>query len=171
MNRSIFLTLLLAAGAAHAQGVPHGPAQPPGPEGRLSPEALATAPDLNAQQQIEVRKILLQRRDAHDALRAKERAEREAAMTRSRSEHERIDDESSARLRKLLGDDGYRNLAQWLLPPGREGGPGRPRGPGMPGVPHPPLPAAPPTLGANDPAAPATPAPDADDDDAQARVR
>ena len=76
-----------------------------------------------------------------------------------------------ARLRKLLGDDGYRNLAQWLLPPGREGGPGRPHGPGMPGVPHPSVPAAPPTLGANDPAAPATPAPDADDDDAQARVR
>ena len=136
MPRTLLLASLLAVGAAHAQPVPPGRPQPmpPGPAGTLSPEALATVPDLTPAQQVEVRKLLLQRRDAHDAARAKELAEREALMTRSRAEHERIDDDTGARLRKLLGDEGYRNLARWLLPPGREGG-GRPR------VPHGPAPA------------------------------
>jgi len=130
---------LLAVGAAHAQHVPPSqPGVPPMPApplaaGVLSPELLATIPDLTPAQQTEVRKILLQRRDAHDAARAKERAEREAQMTRSRAEHERIDDESGARLRKLLGEDGYRNLARWLLPPRRGAGPGMLRGPRGPG--------------------------------------
>jgi len=169
MLRKILFTALLAAGTAQAQHAPPGVAgaPPPGPQGPLSPEALATVPDLNAAQQIEVRKILLQRRDAHDTLRAKELAEREAARARSRTEHERIDDESSARLRKLLGDDGYRNLAQWLLPRGREAGPGRPHAPGGPRGPGS-LP-EPPTVGAVDPAA-AAPIEPADVEE-QARVR
>jgi hypothetical protein len=114
----LLLAVLLAAGAAEAQPAPHGPpGPPPGPPGTPSPEALASVPDLDAAKQVEVRKLLIQRRDAHDALRAKEDADREAMQARYRAEHERIDDDSSARLRKLLGDDGYRALAEWLVGP------------------------------------------------------
>jgi hypothetical protein len=117
MTRALLLAVLFAAGAAEAQPAPHGPPgpPPPGAPGAPSPEALASAPDLDAAKQVEVRKLLIQRRDAHDALRAKEDADREAMKTRYRAEHERIDDDSSARLRKLLGDDGYRALATWLI--------------------------------------------------------
>jgi hypothetical protein len=134
MSRTLLLVLLFAAGATQAQPGPAGAPRPPGQPGPLSPEALASVPDLSAAQQVEVRKILVQRRDAHDAVRAKEAAEREAQRTRARSEHERIDDESSARLRKLLGEDAYRNLAQWLMPARVGGGPGRARS----DAPHPP---------------------------------
>ncbi|HEX5122875.1 MAG TPA: hypothetical protein VFV97_06480 [Rhodanobacteraceae bacterium] len=169
MIRPLLITLLLAAGAAEAQQMPPGPpGPPPHPQGGApSPEALASIPDLDAAKQIEVRKILIQRRDAHDALRAKEDAEREAARTRYRAEHERIDDESSARLRKLLGDDGYRTLSAWLVSPRggmRPGGPGpdRPRG-------GPPRPGA--ATRFNDPALPLPPDPDHDGGDSPARLR
>ena len=112
MKRTLLLAVLLAAGVAEAQPAPHGPpGPPPGPPGAPSPEALANVPDLDASKQIEVRKLLIQRRDAHDALRAKEDAERDATKARYRAEHERIDDDSSTRLRKLLGDDGFRRYA------------------------------------------------------------
>jgi len=116
------------------------------------PEARSSA-DL----QTEVRRILIQRRDAHDALRAKEDAEREAARARYRAEHERIDDDSSTKLRKLLGEDGYRALAQWLVAP-RGKGPERPRGP------HP-------GTRSNDPAAALPFGPDPDEPEPQSRVR
>ena len=163
MIRTVLITLMLAAAAAQAQPAPHGaPGTPPRAQaGAPSPEALATVPGINATQQVEVRRVLLQRRDAHDALRAKENGEREALATRYRSEHERIDDDTSAHLRKLLGDDGYRNLAAWMAPQRRDGGPGL--------APKSRLPVPP--LGANDPAAPAPLGPDPDDADAQARVR
>ena len=163
MIRKILFTALLAAGAAQAQPLPRGLAgAPPPPPGTPSPEALASVPGLDATQQIEVRRILLQRRDAHDALHAKEMADREAQMTRSRAEHERIDDDSSARLRKLLGEDGYRNFAEWLVSPGREAGP-----------PHPPMRAAhgpASSVGSIDPPPSAPLAPDTGDADQQARV-
>ena len=124
MNRILLITVLFAAGVARAQPVPRNAPPPPG-GGPISPEALATVPDLSAAQQIEVRKILIQRRDAHDTVRAKERAERDTQMARVRAEDERIDDASSAQLRKLLGDDGYRALAQWLAQPPPPRGPGR----------------------------------------------
>jgi hypothetical protein len=123
----LLLAVLLAAGAAEAQPAPHAPpGPPPGPPGTPSPEALASVPDLDAAKQVEVRKLLIQRRDAHDALRAKEDADREAMQARYRAEHERIDDDSSARLRKLLGDDGYRALAEWLVRPRGMTGPDGP---------------------------------------------
>lgn len=158
MIRTLLITVLLAAGTAEAQGLPPGLPGPPPPQGAPSPEALATVPDLDAAKQIEARRILIQRRDAHDTLRAKEDAEREAARARYRAEHERIDDESSAKLRKLLGEDAYRALAAWLVAP-RGIGPEQPRGP------HP---------GArfNDhPAAAAPLGPDPDGGEPQARVR
>jgi hypothetical protein len=124
-------------------------------------------PDLDASKQVEVRKLLIQRRDAHDALRAKEDAERDATRTRYRAEHERIDDDSSARLRKLLGDDGYRALAGWLVGP--HGG----MGPGAPGPDHPRFDRRPrgPASGFNDPAHSLPPDPDHDGADSEARVR
>jgi hypothetical protein len=144
MIRNTLLTLLLGAGAAQAQPMPPpgGPHGGPSPHGAPSPEALATVPGLDAAQQVEVRRILLERRDAHDGLRAKEDAERMALQTRYRAEHEKIDDDASARLRKLLGDEGYRNLAAWLAPdrhgPGTMHPPGPPtdesRAPGAPRV-------------------------------------
>jgi hypothetical protein len=168
MTRTLLFAVLLAASAAKAQPVPHGPpGPPPGAPGAPSPEALASVPDLDAAKQVEVRKLLIQRRDAHDALRAKEDAEREAMKTRYRAEHERIDDDSSARLRKLLGDDGYRALAAWLVGPRGGMGPGGPGpdrlrgGPRLPG----------PGTSFNDPALPLPPDPDHDGADSQARVR
>lgn len=156
MIRTLLITVLLATGAAQAQPMPPGPPGPP-PSGAPSPEALATVPDLDAAKQAEVRRILIQRRDAHDALRTKEDAERDAARARYRAEHERIDDESSTKLRKLLGEDGYRALAAWLVAP-RGIGPERARGP------HP-------GARSNDPAAAAPIGPDPDGDDSQSRVR
>jgi hypothetical protein len=136
MLRTILLITTLAAGIAQASAHPgdSGPPGPPPPHGGApSPEALATVPGLDAAQQTEVRKLLLQRRDAHEALRTKEDAERDAMKTRYRTEHERIDDESAAKLRKLLGDDGYRNLAGWLMSRGPDGGPRGMRPPGPDG--------------------------------------
>jgi hypothetical protein len=98
--------------AACAQAPMGGSPRPPGPP---SPEALATVPNLTATQQTELRKILIERRDAHEAIEAKSRAEHEAVAKKDRGEHERIDEQSADRLRKLLGDDGFRQFAQWRL--------------------------------------------------------
>jgi len=88
----------------------------------LPAEVLATVPDLSAVQQTELRKILLQRRDADEATQQKFRAQFEALHVQERNEHERIEAQSSEQLRKLLGDEGYRHFAEWRLshrgPPG-----------------------------------------------------
>jgi len=117
-------------------------------------EELATVPGASAAQQAEIRKILLQRRDAQENLRESMRAQFDALHTKERSEHERIDDQASAQLRKLLGDDGYRAYAEWTLahrgPPhgmGPHPGPGGPDGhfgPGMGARPERGAPALPP---------------------------
>lgn len=167
MKQTLLLAVLLAAGVAQAEPAPHGPpGPPPGPSGAPSPEALARIPDLDATKQVEVRKLLIQRRDAHDALRGKEDAERDAMKARYRAEHERIDDDSSTRLRKLLGDDGYRSLAAWLV--GLRGGFG-PGGPG-PDRAHDRRPPGPATS-FNDPASSLPPDPDHDGADSEVRVR
>lgn len=139
--KHVLATLILSAIgiAAAAQSMP-GPPGPHGPpmSGPLSPEALATIPDLTAAQQAELRKLLVERRDAHEAAAAKSRVERDALAKKDRAEHERIDDDSATRIRKLLGDDGYRRFAEWELAhhgpmhgPGgaRRGGPGPGSGP------------------------------------------
>jgi len=88
----------------------------------LPAEVLATVPDLSAAQQAELRKILLQRRDADEATQQKFRAQFDALRLQERNEHERIEAQSSEQLRKLLGDEGYRHFAEWRLshrgPPG-----------------------------------------------------
>ena len=169
MKRTLLFAVLLAAGVAEAQPAPHGPpGAPPGPpRGAPSPEALASVPDLDAAKQVEVRKLLIQRRDAHDALRVKEDAERDATKARYRAEHERIDDESSARLRKLLGDDGYRALSAWLVGPRGGIGPGAPGPDRSRDGRRPPGPAT----GFNDPAPPLPPEPDHEGADGAARLR
>jgi|GEM_PF-1017998 len=154
-NRSRPLRAVLAAAlfgglVANAVAEPPGGHGPPGPPPVPSAEALATIPALSPAQQIELRKILLERRDAHEALHDKSRAAMEAQMSKDRAEHERIDEQGSERLRKLLGEDGFRSYAQWELGhrpgPGRgdEAGPRGPRpgGPGGRGEGMPPRPAA-----------------------------
>jgi hypothetical protein len=130
MKRAIAILILWSATlAAAAQPPPAG--APPHPPGPSSPEALATIPDLTAMQQTELRKILLDRRDAHEAVESKSRAEHDALAKKDRSEHERIDEAGAERLRKLLGDDGFRQFAQWQFahhPGGGEPGAG-PQGP------------------------------------------
>jgi hypothetical protein len=132
--KKLMLSMLLmsacAAFDASAQPMMPGPPPPPG-GGVPSAEMLATVPGLTAAQQVEVRKILLQRRDAMDASQSKSRADFEALRKRDRDEHERIDAQFSDQLRKTLGDDGYRSYAQWSLMHGGPGGPGQhvPRGP------------------------------------------
>jgi hypothetical protein len=110
---------------------------------------LATVPGLSSEQQLGLRKIFQQRRDAEEALFSKQHAEFEVLRVKGRSEHERIDDSTDASLRKLLGDEGYRKFAEWqvgeragprgsALPPrhgpgNAPGGAGGPRlGPGSP---------------------------------------
>ena len=120
--------LVLLALAFSLNGAAQSPPPPPPPSGiggigMVPPaEVLATVPDLNAAQQSELRKILLQRRDADEAAQQKFRAQFEALHVQERNEHERIEAQSSEQLRKLLGDEGYRHFAEWRLshrgPPG-----------------------------------------------------
>lgn len=110
---ALLTTMLAASASAGAQPLPHGEG-PPRERPEVPPgEALAAIPGLDAAQQVELRKILRERRDALEALREKSRAAFEAQRRRERDEAERIDDESSGRVRKLLGDDGYRRYAEW----------------------------------------------------------
>ncbi len=125
MKKILVTTLLLAvAGTALAQ---RGPPMIP------SPLELATIPGLNSEQQSGLRKILVQRRDAEEALFSKQHAEFDALRAKTRNERERIDENSAASLRQLLGDEGYRKFAEWQLArrTGRRGpGFAPPRGPG-----------------------------------------
>lgn len=137
------LTSLLLLGTAVAASAQMGPPVP-------SPLALAAIPGLSSDQQIGVRKVLLQHRDAIEALASKERAEFDALRQRARAERERADDATDASLRKLLGDEGYRKFAEWHSAQHGPHGPGLgmpfARGehgphPGMRDGAHPPMPA------------------------------
>lgn len=122
MSRPIFRIALAflatAACAAHAQ-----PGPPPG--GVPPRAALALVPGFDAAQVKDVQRIESERRDAHDQL-----------AIRQRGEHARIDDEADDRLRKRLGDEGWRKYLEWKLQAGgprgmRHGGPAgaaRPKG-------------------------------------------
>jgi hypothetical protein len=161
MKRHVQLILLAASFCATSAFGQQPPPMPPGPPGDGVPpaEVLATAPGLTAAQQAEVRRILIQRRDADEAARDRTRAQMEALRKQDRTEHERIDTQASDQLRKLLGDDGYRRFAEWNLahrgPPGGPGagphgpmpprggkpqgdGPAHPGGPGQDAPPQPP---------------------------------
>lgn len=111
IKHALIALALLGAAAARAQ------LPPPPPRGDMVPPAqlLATAPGLSAAQQVEVRRILLQRRDGDEQIRQKARTEIEALHARERAEHEKVEAQASDALRKLLGDDGYRRFAEWQL--------------------------------------------------------
>ncbi|HNR23581.1 MAG TPA: hypothetical protein PKL49_11235 [Steroidobacteraceae bacterium] len=108
MFRLLFAALAVIATSAQAQ-----PGQRPG----VAP--LALAPGFDAATAKDVRRIEAERRDAHDQL-----------AIRQRAEHARIDEEADDKLRKRLGDDGWRKYLEWraqAMPPrGARGG----RGPG-----------------------------------------
>lgn len=144
----------LVATAAHAQSIPPGP---PGPSPTPRLEELATISGLSAAQQVEVHKILIERRDAHEALATKQRAELDALRTKGRNEHERIDEQSAERLRKQLGEEAYGRFAAWQI--------GHHRGIARDGGPHSPLPSRPERMDGrphDDAKRPAPASPDAD---------
>jgi Spy/CpxP family protein refolding chaperone len=124
--RTLLLVLVSAALAGSVQAQPLGDASPPHPGGGVPPlEAFATIPSLSAAQQTQLRALLLERRDARDAVREKSHEAMDAQRKHDRAEFERIDAQSSERVRKLLGDDGYRAYSEWQLahkgPRGPEG--------------------------------------------------
>ncbi len=127
---SLIAALLATSFGAGAAAQPTPP--PPGAPGVPPAEVLATVPGLTSAQQAELRKILVQRRDAQEAAQARLRAEFDALRVKERNERERIDEQSGEQLRKLLGDDGYRKYAEWNLahrgPPGGDRGPRPPMG-------------------------------------------
>ncbi len=108
----IALTILLAIAGSAAE------AQPRPPGGPAPFEQLATVRGLSVAQQQEIRRAESERRDAHDTLRIKQRAE-----------HERIDEQTEQRLRKALGDEGYTRYVEWKAKPHGGPMPGRARGP------------------------------------------
>lgn len=126
---AVALTVTAAAGVALATAPdgPRGPMAGPHGPGMPSAEVLATIDGLSASQQADLRKILREQRDAEDALRTRLRSDREALDQRERSEHERIEDQTTQKLRSALGDEGYRAYALWTTQRGPGPGP-RPRG-------------------------------------------
>ena len=139
MRKLILSAALMSAFAAcnvSAQPMMPGPPPPPG-GGAPSAEMLATT-DLTTAQQADVRRILVQKRDALDAAESKLRAQAEALHKQMRDEHERIDAQTSDQLRKALGDDAYKRYAEWSLrhEHGPMGGPDGARGPGGMHGPH-----------------------------------
>ncbi len=110
MNPIRLLPLAFLAVSALAAARPFGPPD----AGRVpSPEALATLPGLGAAQQAELRRILLERRDQIEGVMDKAHAELQAQHKRLRAERERIDEQTAEKLRKALGEDGYRAYAEW----------------------------------------------------------
>lgn len=107
---AVLCSLFAASGYARPP-VPPGP-PPPMPS---SSESLATIPGVSSAQQIQLRKILIERRDAMEAAHTKARDEFEAAHRRERDQLDQIDAHSADQLRKLLGDDGYRRFAEWEM--------------------------------------------------------
>lgn len=135
MKRLILAAALFAAFAAVDAGAqPMGPPGPPPGVHVPSAEMLATS-DLTTAQQAEVRRILLQQRDALDTAASKMHAQMEALHKQMRDEHERIEAQTSDQLRKSLGDDAYKKYAEWALrhAPGPMEGLHGPGGPGMHG--------------------------------------
>jgi Spy/CpxP family protein refolding chaperone len=116
MKKLILATALLTAMAAFDAGAQAmGP--PPGhphDEHVPSAELLATS-DLTPAQQADVRRILLQKRDAFDAAESKLHAQFEALHKQMRDEHERIEAQTSDQLRKALGEDAYKRYAEWSV--------------------------------------------------------
>jgi Spy/CpxP family protein refolding chaperone len=139
MRKLILSAALMSAFAAcNLSAQPMMPGLPPPPGGGApSAEMLATT-DLTTAQQADVRRILMQKRDALDAAEGKLRAQAEALHKQMRDEHERIDAQTSDQLRKELGDDAYKRYAEWSLrhEHGPMGGPEGPRGPGGMHGPH-----------------------------------
>ena len=143
-RRGALALLLASACAVEAQAAPP-PHEPPGPPPTPSMEELATVPALSTEQQVQLHKILAERRDAHEAIAKRSRGLLDAQRDKDRGEHERIDEQSSERVRKLLGEEGFRHYAEWQLAhrgrgrggphaPGEPSGPaGRPRGAPLPG--------------------------------------
>jgi hypothetical protein len=86
--------------------------------GPNSYEMLATLPGSTVEQQEAIHRIEGERRTAYTDLFAKQRAERE-----------RIDAQTSQKLRKALGEEGYRKYAEWKLAHGRGHGRHHDRGP------------------------------------------
>jgi len=110
MNPIRLLPLAFVAVSAFAVARPLGP---PDADRVPSPEALATLPGLSAAQQAEVRRLLLERRDQIEGVMDKAHAEMQAQHKRLRAERERIDEQTAEKLRKALGEDGYRAYAEW----------------------------------------------------------
>ncbi len=104
------LPVILFAASVSARPMP-----PPGPLGVPSTEELATVPNLTVAQQIELRKVLIQRRDAQETANATARVDFDALRVKERTARERIDEQASEQLRKLLGDNGYFHYAQCEL--------------------------------------------------------
>jgi hypothetical protein len=126
-KRGVLALLLASVCSVDAQAGPPPPG-PHGPPPAPSAEELATVPSLSAEQQIQLHKILAERRDAHEAIEKHSRDVLDAQRDKDRAEHERIDEQSSDHVRKLLGEDGFRRYAEWQLAhrgPAR-GGPPRP---------------------------------------------
>lgn len=131
MNK-LLLAILLGTGSVAATAQPEPP-----PHGPFLPRAeeLATLPGVSAAQQAEIRQVLIQRRNAQEDIHAKFRQQFDTLHAKERSEHERVDEQASDQLRKLLGEEGYRAYAQWRLAhrgpahdgPPHERGPGRAR--------------------------------------------
>jgi hypothetical protein len=131
-NLILATALFTALAAADVAAQPMGPPGPPPGERAPSAELLATS-DLTPAQQTDVRRILMQKRDALDAAESKLRAQAEALHKQMRDERERIEAQTSDQLRKALGEDAYKRYAEWSLrhergPMDRVGGPGM-RGP------------------------------------------
>jgi hypothetical protein len=137
MNKILIVILLAAGGIASvaAQQLPPPPPQVP------PAEELATIPGVSSAQQGEIRRILVQRRNAQEDIHTKMREQFDALHAKERNEHERVDEQASEQLRKLLGDDGYRAYADWTV--AHRGPPGMPRAHGAHGSPEFPRPGAP----------------------------
>lgn len=125
--RLLPLSLFLACSLAAAQSAPPPGPGPMGPDptghvpmgpGHVpSPAELATLPGLSTAQQQQLRQLLIQRRDAHEALRQREQAARD-----------KIDTDSASRIRSLLGEKEYVRYAEWSLRRGPHGHAGPPGG-------------------------------------------
>ena len=111
-----------------------------------SPLELATIPGVSTAQQLELRKIFVQSRDAMESLHSRQHAEFDALRVKYRGEQERLVETTDANVRKLLGEEGYKHFAEWQLaqhrgpphagPPGMRGGPPEGMRPIMPAGPH-----------------------------------
>ena len=137
---SLGLLALLASATAFAQMPP--PGAPPGKHRGDVPSAvaLATIPGLSATQQTQLRHILIEQRKAMDSARQQWRKDFEALRLKQRNERDRIEDQTTQRLRKALGDSGYKAYAEWRMKHGGRHhrgmfGPKHPRGPGAAGAP------------------------------------